>query len=111
MGKICPNCKHEELEGTIYCTRCGTKIITEGDSSTLVVDPMDETRSTEGEKIKEPRYFLSPAPRAEAPVTLYLVRTGELFPLTGREEYSIGRRSERQSIVPDIDLETSGDGK
>jgi pSer/pThr/pTyr-binding forkhead associated (FHA) protein len=47
-----------------------------------------------------------PAPVAatEARISLHIVRTGQILPLIGRDEFTIGRVSEGQSILPDIDL-------
>ncbi len=37
-------------------------------------------------------------------VTLHLLDTGQVLPLTERNEFTLGRISEGQSIMPDIDL-------
>jgi pSer/pThr/pTyr-binding forkhead associated (FHA) protein len=37
-------------------------------------------------------------------VTLHLLDTGELLPLAGRNEFTLGRGSDTQSVMPDIDL-------
>jgi pSer/pThr/pTyr-binding forkhead associated (FHA) protein len=40
----------------------------------------------------------------DARLSLYLVETGEVIPLEGLTEFTIGRSSEDQPILPDIDL-------
>jgi pSer/pThr/pTyr-binding forkhead associated (FHA) protein len=37
-------------------------------------------------------------------LSLHVVRTGQILPLMGRSEFTLGRISEGQSILPDIDL-------
>jgi len=46
----------------------------------------------------------APSPTIEAQISLHIVRTGQILPLIGRDEFTIGRVSEGQSILPDIDL-------
>jgi len=41
---------------------------------------------------------------SESKINLHIVRTGQILPLIGREEYTLGRISQGQSILPDIDL-------
>ncbi|MQC26003.1 MAG: FHA domain-containing protein [Chloroflexi bacterium] len=41
----------------------------------------------------------------EALLSLHLIRSGEIVPLPGTGEFIIGRVSEGQSILPDVDLE------
>jgi pSer/pThr/pTyr-binding forkhead associated (FHA) protein len=40
----------------------------------------------------------------DASLSLYLVETGEVIPLEGLTEFTLGRSSEDQPILPDIDL-------
>jgi predicted component of type VI protein secretion system len=58
-------------------------------------------------RIKDTDLAPPPAPpeaKVDAFVSLHVVRTGQILPLVGRNEYTIGRVSEGQSILPDIDL-------
>lgn len=41
----------------------------------------------------------------DALVILHVIRSGQMLPLPGRGDFIIGRVSEGQSILPDIDLE------
>ncbi|MDO9129122.1 MAG: FHA domain-containing protein [Anaerolineales bacterium] len=45
-----------------------------------------------------------PADAGEARITLHLVESGQILPLAERMEFSLGRVSEGQPIMPDIDL-------
>jgi pSer/pThr/pTyr-binding forkhead associated (FHA) protein len=46
----------------------------------------------------------APSVATDAHLSLHIVRTGQILPLMGREEFIIGRVSEGQSVLPDIDL-------
>jgi pSer/pThr/pTyr-binding forkhead associated (FHA) protein len=47
----------------------------------------------------------APAVEGHARLNLHLIRSGQILPIGGRGEYIVGRVSEGQSILPDIDLE------
>jgi len=94
----CPSCTHEEIEGAIFCSECGEK---------LFVD--DE--STETRKFQDSQSLFEgiPTPPTTQPGTLsnlklLLVRTGQLINLPNKAEFTIGRISEGQAILPDVDL-------
>ena len=100
MTIICAKCKHEEPQGAMYCSNCGAKLV---DSEGLSTASM----STSGELSKwKSGESLPPAPThaTDAEISLHIVRTGQILPLIGRSEFIIGRVSEGQSVLPDIDL-------
>ena len=102
MSIICPNCHHQEPEGAMFCSNCGTKLIDEDGLSTASIQPTDSQLLKMGTGS-----FASPPPPVsaiDAEASLHIVRTGQILPLVGREEFTIGRVSEGQSILPDIDL-------
>ena len=43
-------------------------------------------------------------PVSGSQINLHIIRTGQIIPLEGRTDFTIGRISEGQSILPDIDL-------
>lgn len=100
MNIICPNCHHEEPEGALFCSNCGTKLITEDGLSTATIRSTDSKFSQPSPIAPPP----PPVPAIEAQVSLHIVRTGQILPLVGRSEFTVGRVSEGQSILPDIDL-------
>jgi len=97
---ICPNCSFEEPEGALFCTECGTKLIDGDGLSTATFGTTDLNIKTSGPP-PEPG---PPIAVTEAQVNLHIVRTGQILPLVGREEHTLGRISQGQSILPDIDL-------
>jgi hypothetical protein len=99
----CPQCGHEASEGDVQCSQCGAQLALPGGEGTLPVRMGDvggratsELPGTSGLPYLED---------AEARVILQVVRTGQVLPLSGSGEFIIGRVSEGQSILPDIDME------
>lgn len=101
MSTICPNCIHQELEGALFCSECGTKLVEQSGLSTAVIRGKDSKLLKLASKTKSP-----PPPKvtSDAKANLHIVRTGQILPLIGGDEFTIGRVSEGQSILPDIDL-------
>lgn len=101
MATICPSCHHQELIGALFCSECGTKLVEQSGLSTAMVRGTD-SRLEDIRKATQP----SSAPEAagNAVASLHIIQTGQILPLEGREEFTIGRISEGQSILPDIDL-------
>lgn len=100
MKIICPNCQHQELEGALFCSECGTKLITEDGLPTASIRATDTSVPYAQHKISPP----PPIPTGTAQFSLHIIRTGQIIPLVDRDEYTVGRISEGQSILPDIDL-------
>jgi hypothetical protein len=100
MSIICPSCNYEEPEGAIFCSECGTKLIGSDGLSTATIQATDSRFAEEDTEHKPD----APLPVSEAQVSLHIIRTGQILPLIGREEYTLGRISKGQSILPDIDL-------
>jgi hypothetical protein len=96
----CPNCSSAEPEGAIFCSDCGANLVSGSGLSTAAIPAPDAQL-----------YPVEPAPPPAEPlqvgsaqINLHIVRTGQIIPLEGRSEFTIGRISEGQSILPDIDL-------
>ena len=70
---------------------------------------MTTTQTINSDKLRDPvkgKGVLSPPPAVMVKnwVTLHLMDTGQVLPLAERNEFTIGRISEGQPIMPDIDL-------
>jgi len=100
MNIVCPNCHHQEPEGALFCTECGTKLISEDGLSTAAIQAT-ESPITEAGKAPPPP---PPTDITDGGASIHIVRTGQILPLIGRNEFTIGRISQGQSIMPDIDL-------
>lgn len=97
---ICSNCHHEEMDGTLFCSQCGCDLT----SATL----------KETHKITHP-YFDNPDSSSSisepdisgesfSPISLNLVESGKIIPLSDGSDFTLGRITEGQPIMPDIDL-------
>src|SRR5262249_7645678 len=99
---VCSNCNHTNISGAMFCSECGAQLpsadsLTTQNIATGKVQPA----------VKEPSVSVS-APRPVGGfsnwVTLHLMDTGQVLPLNERNEFTLGRVSEGQPIMPDIDL-------
>lgn len=97
---MCPSCQHSEPDGTIFCNKCGAQLVR---MDTLVT----HTIQTDG--ISTDTLALAKKRKAEAVkitgwVTLQLLDSGKILPLAEQNEFTFGRLSEGQPIMPDVDL-------
>jgi hypothetical protein len=98
---VCPNCHHQEMAGTLFCSECGTKL-TEGDSL-LTRSIETSTSKLTGRPKKTPSTPLPPHLLGTG-LSLHILDSGQIIPLSGREEFTLGRSAEGQTILPDVDL-------
>lgn len=97
---VCSNCKHNNMAGAMFCSECGTQLV---GADQLV------TQSISTSQVRE---TLSETPKSSPPpvinlnnwATLHLLDTGQVLPLSDRNEFTLGRVGEGQPIMPDIDL-------
>ena len=99
---VCPKCGNKEMPGTLFCSECGTQFITLSRDPTLTMPSSlgDQLRDYIDENGEQP---IPPTPQ-DASLSLFLVETGDVIPLEGLTEYTIGRSAEDQPLLPDIDL-------
>ena len=102
--KICPTCSYEVMMGALFCEECGTQLIYSDGIPTSEISlpssglgseqavPAFPVASTDAYKTISPR------------ITLNLVNSGETMSVPQRKETTLGRASEGQPIVPDVDL-------
>ncbi|MBM3153035.1 MAG: FHA domain-containing protein [Chloroflexi bacterium] len=96
---ICPGCQHEETTGAVFCSKCGAQLA-EARLETQRITT-SEARGT----FRVPTTPFKQAPPASGPgMSLHLVENGQIVPLVDRNEFTLGRVSEGQPIMPDIDL-------
>lgn len=102
---LCPNCLHQEMVGALFCSECGTQLVfSEGiptsnikTSSEPAVD--DQTPSNSKADAME---TISIA--GASTISLNLLTAGKIIPLGEQKEATIGRVSQGQPVIPDIDL-------
>jgi pSer/pThr/pTyr-binding forkhead associated (FHA) protein len=47
---------------------------------------------------------LAPPPPTDVAISIFIMGSGEILPLEGRSEFTLGRSAEGQPVLPDIDL-------
>lgn len=101
---VCPTCHHKEITGALFCSECGARLVTPEAPTTQMI-----RRSSTGNLPFQPKLQTPPAPEilpssAETMVSLHLIDCGQVVNLGGQTEFSIGRATEGQPILPDVDL-------
>jgi FHA domain len=102
---LCPMCRQQELVGTLYCSECGAELFHLDISPPKTVLYEKENRPAPG-VAPEPAIWEDAFIRAtaQAQVFLRILDTGQTIPLEDGEEFTLGRISGSQPILPDIDL-------
>jgi len=92
---ICPNCHHENIVGTFFCAECGSR---------LIMTNQGTTQSLGGVELPTQGAGSPPASSSEGSISLHIMESGQILSLAGHTEFTIGRATEGQPILPDIDL-------
>lgn len=97
---ICSNCKHGNMTGAMFCAECGAQLI---GRDTLITQTITTENLGKVSKRKTGE-LTQPVEGADAWANLHLLDTGQVLPLSSRNEFTMGRISEGQPIMPDIDF-------
>ena len=97
----CKNCQHKNPPGSIFCDECGSQL----------TDSELNTQSIRTDQVKASfRQDLTPPIKPASAVavdswgSLHLLDSGQILPLSNRNEFTLGRVSEGQPVMPDVDL-------
>jgi pSer/pThr/pTyr-binding forkhead associated (FHA) protein len=105
---LCPNCQHHEITGALFCSECGAQLVfTERLSTQSFVRSQSDILTSSPAPETTPAVANPPVPppvTVDALVSLHLVDNGQILPLAGRAEFTLGRVAEGQPILPDVDL-------
>jgi hypothetical protein len=98
---ICPNCSHKEVPGALFCSECGAQLVFYDSMNTSAMQP-----NADNDLFSPGTIPMKPAiPEADqARIIVYLIDSGQFLPVRDLTEFTIGRISEGQPIMPDIDL-------
>ncbi|MBT3337617.1 MAG: FHA domain-containing protein [Anaerolineae bacterium] len=96
---MCPGCQHLEVEGALFCGECGAQLTS---VQTLVTQNIG-TNEMHGETEKTAHKHQYDKKTSGA-ITLQILEGGQFLPLADRTEFTMGRVSDGQPIMPDIDL-------
>ncbi len=91
---ICTVCHHKNMPGAVFCEECGSALLSDDTLNTQNI-----SKSTRDISVGD-----VPAQRVVGWATLHILASGQLIPLAERSEFTLGRLSEGQPIVPDLDL-------
>ncbi len=97
----CPNCQHQELPGAIFCSECGAQL---PNAIGLTTHSIKKTGGVEANSMDTAALKGSMNIPSSAVLSLQILDSGQMLPLTERDEFTLGRVSEGQPIMPDIDL-------
>lgn len=96
---ICSTCQHQEVVGALFCSECGAQLHNMGSLS---------THNIQTNEIKRNGFDAPPPIRKTksdtSSATLQVLDGGQIIPLSDRSEFTMGRVSDEQTIMPDIDL-------
>ena len=95
---ICPSCKNQEPSGAIFCSECGMQLV--------------QLEGKKTQKISKESDELNTAPMSNPIdnsvnntwISLYFLDSGQILPVSDRTEFTLGRISDNQPIMPDVDL-------
>lgn len=97
---VCSNCQHDNLTGAMFCAECGASFAGDHSLKEQSLGP-EKYQSVSKKSSDDPSQKFS---GGEPWGSLYLVDTGQILPLSQRNEFTIGRTSAGQPIRPDIDF-------
>jgi len=100
---ICPACKHLEFQGAIFCSECGESLRELGDAQnvTLFPSPNDQLNSDGSGIIEKDRLTEELALQS---ICIQFIKSGDSFLMQKNIPVIIGRSTNDQPILPDIDL-------
>jgi hypothetical protein len=98
---VCTNCKHTNMSGAIFCSECGAPL---GVAAPLTTQNIKTGQMQEALRDRPIPPGSPPPASLNNWVTLHLLDTGQVLPLAERNEFTLGRISDGQPIMPDIDL-------
>jgi pSer/pThr/pTyr-binding forkhead associated (FHA) protein len=99
---VCPNCQHQEFPGALFCSKCGAQLVQAkgvGSTTAIYTSVPDSAK-----QIETPPFPTPPNEAADPSVALLVIDLDEIIFLDISKEYSLGRATAGQPIVPDIDL-------
>lgn len=98
---VCSNCKHSNLMGAMFCAECGAQLAGKDALITQTITT-DKYKTVVDNKSSDDLYQSFDG--SDAWGSIHLLDTGQVLPLSARTEFTLGRISEGQPIMPDIDL-------
>jgi hypothetical protein len=87
----------------MFCTECGAQLLDKDGLTTQNIST-DKINTTLSEPPQARQETFQQFEAVDAWGSMHLLETGQVLPLSSRNEFTLGRISEGQPIMPDIDL-------
>lgn len=100
---VCSNCKHTNMAGAMFCSECGAQLVGK-DALTTQNITTEQFERVNVQPASGANEMYQPFNGGDSWGSLHLLDTGQVLPLSNRNEFTMGRVSEGQPIMPDIDL-------
>src|SRR5690349_17787057 len=97
---VCSNCKYNNMDGAMFCAECGAQLL--GKDAITTQNISTEKFSPAATRNAQDIYQSFDGQGAWG--SIHLLDTGQVLPLSSRSEFTLGRVSEGQPIMPDVDL-------
>lgn len=101
MIVTCKNCGTNQEQEKFFCENCGARLVADDGLRTMRIQN-PEVGGLGTNRLTDPS---GPVPSGAGGLNLHIIRSGQVLSLGGPGEYIVGRVSDGQSILPDIDLE------
>lgn len=101
---LCPNCQHKELPGALFCSECGTQLVSLDILNTRSIQKTPSDILEEPTEVPKISAKSNVAKGAEPSISLHIIDSGQVIHLADRTEFTLGRTIEGQPILPDVDL-------
>jgi hypothetical protein len=88
------------MTGSGFCTECGVGLLSSELHTTQKMDASHLPAAAANRR----QPVSAPATPTDNWVTLHLLDTGEVMPLAERNEFTLGRATDGQPVLPDVDL-------
>jgi len=101
----CPSCGRQHRPGTLFCSECGVYLLTGGPLRTEPLPDSDKPAS------RADPWAAGAAQAEEEPqvsLTILIENSARQVPLTGSNEYVLGRLDATRGVFPDVDLTPDG---
>lgn len=101
---LCPNCQHKELPGALFCSECGTQLVSLDILNTRSIQKTPSDILEEPTEVPKISSKNGATKGAEPSISLHIIDSGQVVHLSDRSEFTLGRTIEGQPILPDVDL-------
>jgi pSer/pThr/pTyr-binding forkhead associated (FHA) protein len=101
---LCPNCQHKELPGALFCSECGTQLVSLDILNTRSIQRTTTDNLPSTTEIPDIPSRKAPVHGTIPSISLHLVDSAQVIHLAERNEFTLGRAIEGQPILPDVDL-------